>query len=92
MTMRDERTRALVWAGGFLIELVKDKRLPIDVRRSAIVIARHFPTIEDISFMSAFRHPSGLGIEMESPYDTPGWAESCKYGPLTHSTRLQWPE
>lgn len=28
MTMPDERTRALLWAGGFLIELARDNSLP----------------------------------------------------------------
>lgn len=46
MTTPDERTRALVWAGGFLIELARDRSLSLDVRRRAVVIARHFPTIK----------------------------------------------
>src|SRR3546814_5792017 len=46
MTMPHERTRALVWAGGFLVDLAHNKKLPVEVRRSAVVIARHFPTIE----------------------------------------------
>lgn len=63
MTIPVERTQALLWAGSFLIELARDKRLPVDVRRSAVVIARHFPTIEDITHMAMFRHePSGIGV------------------------------
>ncbi len=54
--MPDERTRALLWAGGFLIELARDDSLPLDIRRRAVVIARHFPTIEDVSTMALFRH------------------------------------
>lgn len=52
MTMQDERTRALVWAGGFLVELARNDSLPLNVRRRAVVIARHFPTIEDVSAMA----------------------------------------
>ena len=48
MTIPHERTRAMLWAGGFLIELARDTSLPIAVRRRAVVIARHFPTIEDV--------------------------------------------
>ena len=88
MTMPDERTRALLWAGGFLIEIARDKRLPSDIRRSAVVIARHFPTIEDVSAMAHFRHPSGLGVGLASPQECPAWTDDCRYGPLRHSTRL----
>ena len=62
MTIPHERTRAMLWAGGFLIELARDTSLPIAVRRRAVVIARHFPTIEDVSTMALFRHSSGLGL------------------------------
>lgn len=65
MTMPDERSRALVWAGGFLIEIARDKRLPLDVRQSAVTVARHFPTIEQVSHMTLFRHSSGLGMGLE---------------------------
>lgn len=62
MTMPDERTRALLWAGGFLIELARDDRLPVDVRRSAVAIARHFPTIEQVSAMAILKdiHPDSV--------------------------------
>lgn len=93
MTIPVERTRALIWAGGFLIELARDKRLPVDIRRSAVVIARHFPTIEDVAFMAMFRHePSGLGVGLAPPEETPSWAEDCQFGPLRYSTRLTMPE
>lgn len=92
MTMPDERTRSLLWAGGFLIELARDKRLPLDVRRSAVVIARHFPTIEDVSHMALFRHSSGLGFGLAAPSEVSLSAMDCKFGPLRYSTRLTWPE
>lgn len=46
MTMPHKRSRAIVWAGGFLIELAKDESLPLTIRQTAVQIARHFPTIE----------------------------------------------
>ena len=61
MTMPTERTRALLWAGGFLIELARDKRLPVEVRRRAVVIARHFPTKEDVTDL-AFLQPIESGV------------------------------
>lgn len=90
MTMPDERTRAMIWAGGFLIELARDDSLPLHVRRSAVVIARHFPTIETVATMSAFRHSSGLGMGLAAPSEV-GWSEGCPLGPLRYSTRLEWP-
>jgi hypothetical protein len=92
MTMPDERTRALLWAGGFLIELARDDSLPVDVRRRAVVIARHFPTIEDVASMALIRHPSGLGMELASPVEVRSKNEEGSFGPLRYSTRLAWPE
>lgn len=90
MTMPDERTRALIWAGGFLIQLARDETLPLHVRRSAVAIARHFPTIETVATMSAFRHSSGLGMGLAPPNEV-GWADGCPLGPLRRFTRLEWP-
>lgn len=92
MTMPDERTRALLWAGSFLIELARNDSLPLNVRRRAVVIARHFPTIEDVSAMALFRHSSGLGMGLAPPNETTSLAEDCPHGPLRHSTRLEWPD
>ena len=86
MTLPDERTRALIWAGGFLIELARDESLPLRV-----VIARHFPTYEDVSNMALFRHSSGLGLGLEDPRAV-DLADGCPQGPLWRSIRLAWPE
>src|SRR3546814_12981181 len=91
MTMPYERSRALLQAGGFLIELARDASLPLEIRQRAVAIARHFPTVEDIAAMALFRHSSGLGMGLEAPHDTDGWFERCKHGPLRGSTRLEWP-
>lgn len=53
MTTSDERARALVWAGGFLIQISRDQSLPLDLRQRATVIARHFPTIENLRVLRA---------------------------------------
>lgn len=44
--MPDERYRALVWAHGFLQDLLDPKktpRVPQDIRHQALVILRHYP-------------------------------------------------
>jgi len=92
MTMPEERTRALLWGGGFLIELARDESLPLDIRRRAVVIARHFPTVEDVSFMALVQPSSGLGPGLCSPDEVPDGTKNCRFGPLRYSTRLAWPE
>ena len=92
MTTPDERTRALLWAGGFLIELARDNSLPLAVRRQAVIIARHFPTIEDVSAMALSMPPSMFGMELTAPAKVDVRSEECRFGLLRHSTRLAWPE
>lgn len=82
MTTPAERTRALLWAGGFLIEVARDNSLPVTIRQRAAVIARHFPTIEDVASLD-------LGLAPTS--DVISWAQDCRSGPLRYSTELEWP-
>jgi len=94
MTTPYERSRALISAGGFLIELARDERLPLDVRQQAVRTARHFPTIEQVAHLAATLASSSspFGLHLEDPEAHAEWAEDCKYGPLTWNTRLRWPE
>jgi hypothetical protein len=92
MTTPHERTRALVWTGGFLIEVARNEGLPLSVRQRAAEIARHFPTMQDIANMAIFRDEAGLGVELVRPSEDPSWADACRFGPLIRSTRLTWPE
>ena len=93
MTTPHERSRALVWAGGFLIELARDTRLPVDVRQKAVRTARHFPTIDQVGHLAATvaSSTSQFGFELEDPKENPEWAGECEHGPLTLNTRLGWP-
>ncbi|MEG3191609.1 BPSL0761 family protein [Lysobacter sp. D1-1-M9] len=90
--MPDERTRALVWAGGFLIEIARDKSLPVALRRRAISIAKHFPTIEQVGAMPAATSPMRIGPGLVDPNAHPEWAKECLHGPLSYQTRFGWPE
>jgi len=91
MTTPNERARSLVWADGFLVELARDKRLLLDVRRNAVVIARHFPTAVDVSFVASQSPSFGLDLELESPGDIAAWTKDCSLGPMRASTCLAWP-
>ena len=59
MIMPDEPTTAVLQGGAFLIEIARDKSLPLQMRRQPVMLARHFPTVEDVS-ASASSHVSPL--------------------------------
>lgn len=91
MTMPDERTRAVLWAGGFLIELAHDESVPMKRRRQAVAIARHYVTRSDLALLhmalsssiygSYFAHPNEVYDKRDFPFGT-----------LNTFTRLRWPE
>lgn len=89
MTTPSERARALVWAGAFLVELAKDETLPNAVRRSAVVIARHFPTTLDIPHMRS--EPYSM-VEIQSSDELDEWLKDFPRGPLLDPTRVRLPE
>lgn len=91
MTMPSERTRALIWAGGLLIDLARDRTLPVSIRRRAVVIARHFPTVEDVELM-ADDTPTVLLGPMLGAVEEEWKHESGSHGPLRHVTRFGWPD
>ena len=91
MTLPDERTRSLLWAGSFLIDIARDERLPLPVRRRAVTIARHFPTIEDIEWMAASLSGSAFSLQLASPEDAMRNEKDDSFSPLRHSTRFRWP-
>lgn len=91
MTTPTERTRALLCAGSFLVDLVRDETLPLPVRRKAATIARHFPTLEDVSWIAGSLRESVLSIQMASPEQVFPEEGDWDFTPLRHSTRLRWP-
>ena len=56
MTLPNERTRAVLWAGEFLRRLVspygKDgiKKIPKELRKQALAILRHYPLPTDLMY------------------------------------------
>ncbi|TWT23621.1 hypothetical protein FQY83_03050 [Luteimonas marina] len=93
MTLPDERARALVWAGGFLVELARNASLPLRVRQRAVLIARHFPTAGEVMLAATVTESgTGVGLVLGPAEDGRDWMADCPQGPLTMSTRLEWPE
>ena len=91
MTIPLERSRAVLWAGGLLVALNGDRRVPMEHRRAATQIARHFPTVEDVSSASHLRLFGRDEGMFENPRDCVNWREGCPGKPLTWATRLHWP-
>jgi hypothetical protein len=91
MSTSEERLRALVWAGGLLVEMAKDDSLPRSLRKRAVVIARHFPTVEDLASAAQANNAFGSGLSLDAPERIPEWSESLASGPLRNSTRLAVP-
>lgn len=91
MTIPLERSLSVLWAGGLLVALNGDRRVPMEYRRAATQIARHFPTVEDVSSASHLRLFGRDGGMFESPKDCANWQQGCPGKPLTWATRLHWP-
>lgn len=95
MSTLDEQTRALVWAGGLLVEIAEDESLPLGLRQKAVKIARHFPTVGEVLLQSNFaRHASPSLFSMPAPSreEQLSWMRDCSAGPLTSETSLEWPK
>lgn len=92
MTMPDERTRALLWAGSFLVDMARDKALPVSIRQRAATIARHFPTVEDVTWLTESIRESVLSIQLAPPEQALPEQSDWDFEPLRHSTRISWPK
>ncbi len=91
MTIPLERSRAVLWAGGLLVALNSDRRIPMSYRRMATAIARHFPTVEDVAHAATLSLLRDAGGMFEHPRDGGNWQDTGPGSPLTHHTRLNWP-
>ena len=92
MSTPGERARAVVWAGALVVQLSRNGSLPLELRRQATVIARHFPTIEDVARLPTqadFLAPDGDRLSQK---ELDAWCTELENGPLTDSTRLGWPD
>lgn len=94
MSTANEQTRALVWAGGFLIEIARDTSLPMPVRQRAVLIARHYPTLSELSLSALLASGDASREDVSAAVRevVRSAALDCAHGPLTDSTRLEWPK
>ncbi|MCZ8062704.1 BPSL0761 family protein [Silanimonas sp.] len=91
MTTPLERSLSVLWTGGLLIRLSGDRRVPIELRRIATSIARHFPSVEDVEHAATLSLLREHGHIFEHPRNCPAWQEKSPGPPLTRQTRLNWP-
>jgi hypothetical protein len=93
MTTPDERTRSIVQAGAFLIELARDKTLPYPIRCEAARLARHYPTTSDVRHAAlAMTMPMPLFVAPLIPDINPEWTADYKWGALRNFTRVSLPD
>ncbi|HEL3748262.1 MULTISPECIES: BPSL0761 family protein [Stenotrophomonas] len=60
MTTPQDRTRHLVQAGAFLIELADNAGLPMDIRAEAHRLLRHYPTVSEIRMMAQLENNTAI--------------------------------
>jgi len=81
MTMPDERTRALRWAGEFLREVMESPECPPALKQQAKAILRHYPEPHSIAHEARCSHAAyslghaRLGVPWLGPedlHDSPG--------------------
>lgn len=78
MTTANETIRHLVQAGAFLADLALNEDLPMEVRREASRLVRHYPTLSTARLL-AYQ----MGIKDEVPQSS--WLDGYGHGALTDS-------
>lgn len=84
MSIAEERSRSLIWAGCLMVELAHDRNVALETRRKAVEIARHLPTFEEIAI--------SLPGDVLTVDRLASWTSAYEFGPLRYSTRLDWPD
>lgn len=91
MSTPTERSRTLVWAGGLLIQISRDCRLPLELRQQAATVARHYPTTSDLAHVARLCAGDPFGLGEVTPEEMAQWSVDLPHGPLTDVTRVGWP-
>jgi len=80
--MPDERTRSLLQAGAFLVELSRDPSLPCAIRKEASRLLRHYPTVSIIRLLASLE-AKHVGSNLLTPDIHPSWLDDYRFGPHT---------
>lgn len=79
MTTQDERTRNILQTGAFLKELRADTNLPESVRKEALRLLRHYPTVGDVQLMAEVERRMS-GSNLLTPEFDSAWLSRYKFG------------
>ncbi|RMN76418.1 hypothetical protein ALQ53_200073 [Pseudomonas cannabina] len=81
MTMPNERTRAVIQTGEFLLELSRDSSLPERIRRDAKFLLRHYPNPFQIMLAGRIEEASDHNVSPMGPVFSSS-TESSYHSPL----------
>lgn len=84
MTMPNERTRAVIQTGEFLLELSRDSSLPERIRRDAKSLLRHYPNPFLMLLAGRIEEASGPDVSLMGPVFSSS-TESSYHSPIAYA-------
>ena len=91
MTMPNERTRAVIQTGKFLLELSRDSSLPERIRRDAKFLLRHYPDQFQVLLAGRIEEGSDALLSPMGPVFSSS-IESNHYSPISDAADAQSPK
>lgn len=90
MTMPNERTRAVIQTGKFLLELSQDSSLPERIRRDAKFLLRHYPNPFQMLLAGRIEEASDPDVSPMGPVFSSS-SEISYHSPITYDTDAKVP-
>ena len=90
MTMPNERTRAVIQTGKFLLELSQDSSLPERIRRDAKFLLRHYPNPFQMLLAGRIEEASDPDVSPMGPVFSSS-TESSYHSPIIYATDAKVP-
>ncbi|WP_231981880.1 BPSL0761 family protein [Pseudomonas poae] len=90
MTMPNERTRAVIQTGKFLLELSQDSSLPERIRRDAKFLLRHYPNPFQMLLAGLIEEASDPDVSPMGPVFSSS-TEISYHSPITYDTDAKVP-
>ncbi|WP_338123045.1 MULTISPECIES: BPSL0761 family protein [Pseudomonas syringae group] len=91
MTMPNERTRAVIQTGKFLLELSRDSSLPERIRRDAKFLLRHYPDQFQVLLAGRIEEGSDPLLSPMGPVFSSS-IENSHYSPISDAADAQSPK
>ncbi|MEB0027956.1 BPSL0761 family protein [Pseudomonas sp. MH9.2] len=90
MTMPNERTRAVIQTGEFLLELSRDSSLPERIRRDAKFLLRHYPDQFQMLLAGRIEEASDSDVSPSGPVFSSS-IESSYHSPIVYAADAKIP-